>query len=80
MKMETNKELILGSLLGSPRTTGQLARELKYVDKKGNAGYSIIGDDLEDLVENGYIESKKVKSGKPGITPTLYSIVSTFKF
>jgi predicted transcriptional regulator len=73
MKTETNKELILGSLLGSPKTTGQLARELNYV-KNGIAGYSTIGNDLQDLVENGYIEGEKVKSGKRGIPPTLYSI------
>ena len=40
MKTETNKELILGSLFESPKTTGQLARGLNYVNKKGTAGYS----------------------------------------
>jgi predicted transcriptional regulator len=73
MKTETKKELILGSLLVSPKTTGQLARELNYVDTKGIAGYSTIRNDLQDLVENGYIEGEKVKSGKRGIPPTLYS-------
>ena len=46
MKTETNKELILGSLLVSPKTTGQLARELNYVNTKGIAGYSTIRNDL----------------------------------
>jgi DNA-binding PadR family transcriptional regulator len=64
MKTETNKELIIGSLLESPKTTGQLARELNYFNKKGIAGYSTIRNDLQDLVENGYIEGEKVKSGK----------------
>jgi predicted transcriptional regulator len=75
MKTETNKELILGSLLVSPKTTGQLACELNYVNTKGIAGYSTIRKDLQDLVENGYIEGEKVKSGKLGIPPTLYSTV-----
>jgi len=76
MKLETNKELILGSLFESPKTTGQLARELNYVDTNGIAGYSTIGDDLQSLVKDGYIESKTVKFvGKRGPPPTLYSII-----
>jgi hypothetical protein len=76
MKTGTNQELILGNLLGFSKTTGQLARELNYVNAKGVAGYSIIYDDLTRLVESGYIEGKKQKlEKKPGNIPTLYSII-----
>jgi hypothetical protein len=80
MKTETNKELILGSLFESPKTTGQLARELNYVDTKGIPGYSSVGDDLQDLIKNGYIEDEIVKfKGKRGPPSTLYSSVTNIQ-
>jgi DNA-binding PadR family transcriptional regulator len=76
IRKETNKELILGSLLEFPKTTGQLARELDYFDSKGNPDYGIIYKDLQKLIKSGYVESKRGKlEAKPGSTPTSYSIL-----
>jgi len=78
--MTTNQEKILGILFESPKTTTELAKELRYIDSKGTARYNIIKDDLDKLIDHGYIESKKEKLGKKiGRTPTQYSIKYNIK-
>jgi hypothetical protein len=77
---KTNKERILASLLESSKTTADLAKELGYIDSKGTARYNIINNDLDKLVEQGYIESKREKFEKrPENTPTWYSIIYSIK-
>ncbi len=39
---EKTQRLILGSLLESSKTTGESAKELKFVDPKGNPRYNMI--------------------------------------
>ncbi|MCX9026530.1 MAG: hypothetical protein OIN85_10625 [Candidatus Methanoperedens sp.] len=72
----TIKERILKALLESPKTTGNLAIELGYVDEKGYGKYNFIKADLNTLEEDyrfiHRIEQQKKNPGKP---PTTYDIV-----
>ncbi len=74
LQVETTAERILGSLLESYKTTAELATELGYVNQAGNARYNMIYRALKQLKKNGYVEGYKVKLGKYGNDPTLYSI------
>lgn len=76
---EKNQGLILGSLLESSKTTAELANEFGYINPNGTPRYNVIHRDLQRLKENGYIESKKVKSGKSGNDPTLHSTIFSFQ-
>jgi DNA-binding PadR family transcriptional regulator len=74
LQVETTQGRILGSLLESSKTTAELASELGYVNQAGNARYNMIYRSLKRLKKDGYIEGFKVKLGKYGNNPTLYSI------
>jgi hypothetical protein len=75
MRDKSNKERILGSLLESSKTTGELTIELGYENPDGTPCYKVIGRDLKELNENGFIEDKKVKSGKGRKDSTSYLII-----
>lgn len=62
MKDSTNKIKILKTLLESPKTTGQIAIALDYIDNKGHGIYKNISSDLEKLEGKGFIH--KIKSKK----------------
>lgn len=72
----TIKEKILKLLLESSKTTGEIAKELGYVDKNGMGKYNNIKADLNTLQSYGFIHySKTKKQGIPGPVPTTYEIV-----
>ena len=75
MEDKNNQERILGRLLESSKTTRELAIELGYINPDGAPRYNVIYGYLKRLKKNGYIEGKKVKLGKSGNDPTLYSII-----
>jgi hypothetical protein len=72
---ETTQGLILGSLLESSKTTGELAKELKPDNSGSKTRYNMVYSALQKLDNDKYIEGHKVKLGKSGRIPTLYSIV-----
>jgi uncharacterized protein YdcH (DUF465 family) len=74
LQVKTTHGLILGSLVESSKTAAELANELGYVNQAGNARYNMIYRSLKQLKKDGYIEGFKVKLGKYGNNPTLYSI------
>ena len=51
MKEPTNKIKILKTLLESPRTTGEIAIELGYIDDKGYGRYNVVNPDLQTLAQ-----------------------------
>ena len=79
MREKSNKERILGSLLESSKTTGELTTKLGYKDPDGTPRYKIIGRDLKELKEKGWIEGKEIKLGKCKNDPTLNSFVVTIQ-
>lgn len=75
MDKETNQVKILKTLLGSPKTTGEIAINLGYIDNNVYGNYKIIGGDLKKLKSKDYIHTIptfKKSHGKPPIT---YDIV-----
>lgn len=63
-------------LLDSPKTTGELAKSLNYIDKNGRVQYNVIDKDLEALEKKGIIHSSKVKkTGVAGAPPATYEIL-----
>jgi DNA-binding PadR family transcriptional regulator len=79
LQVEYTQERILISLLESSKTTAELANELGYVNQEGNARYNMIYRALKQLKKDGYIEGYKVKLGKNGNDPTLYSTDSSIQ-
>jgi hypothetical protein len=75
MKDSTNKIKILKILLESPKTTGEIAIELGYLDKKGHGKYNIINSDLKTLTQYGFIHRFAEKKKRPGAPATTYDIV-----
>lgn len=71
----TIKERILKTLLESPKTTGQIAITLGYIDDKGHGKYNIIKPDLNTLEQNGFIHRIEQKVKRPGAPATTYDIV-----
>ncbi len=71
----TIKDKILKTLLESPKTTGEIAMELGYIDEKGHGRYNIIGSDLNTLEQYGFIHRIEKKEKRPGAPATTYDIV-----
>lgn len=71
----TLREKILQTLLKSPKSTGEIAKELGYTDKNGNGKYNVVSPDLGKLEASGLIHSQKVIRGTHGPPPTIYNIV-----
>ncbi len=69
------REKILQTLLKSPKSTGEIAKKLGYIDKNGNGKYNVVSPDLEKLEASGLIRSQKVKRKTHGPPPTIYNIV-----
>lgn len=69
------KEKIIKTLLESPKTTGEIAIELGYIDDKGHGKYNIINPDLNILKQYGFIHGSKQKIKRPGAPATTYDIV-----
>lgn len=74
MKNSTNKEIIIGALLESPKTNGELAIKCGYVDGK-YGDYHNIGKDLTTLEQYGYIHRIPAITKRPGRPATWYDIV-----
>lgn len=73
MQELTVKEKIIKILLKSPRTTGDIAKDLGYIDNKGFGKYNAIEKDLKTLQSAGIIGYEKRKiPGKRGPVPTTY--------
>jgi hypothetical protein len=76
MQIMTNKGKILCSLLKSSKTTAELAYKIGYIRPDGTIRCNMINRDLQNLTENGYLKSERVKSGKKRENvPTSYSII-----
>ncbi|MGB8218538.1 MAG: hypothetical protein WCE94_14670 [Candidatus Methanoperedens sp.] len=72
----TIKEKILKSLLESPKTTGKIALELGYVDKKTKyPRYNIINSDLNTLESYGFIHRVPSNQKSPGAPATTFDVV-----
>lgn len=71
----TIKKKIIKTLLESPKTTGEIAIELGYIDDKGHGKYNIIKPDLNTLERYGFIHGSKKKIKSPGAPATTYDIV-----
>jgi hypothetical protein len=74
----TLRAKILQTLLKSPKSTGEIAKKLGYIDKNRNGKYNVVGPDLEKLKESGLIRSQKIKGKTHGPPPTIYNIVYEF--
>ncbi len=70
----TIKERIIKTLLESPKTTGEIAIELGYIDVNHHGKYNIINTDLKTLKQYGFINGKKQKR-HTGAPATTYDIV-----
>lgn len=75
MKDSTNKIKILKTLLESPKTTGEIAIKLDYIDEKGYGRYNVIESDLNTLEQYGFIHRIEEKKKRPGAPATTYDIV-----
>lgn len=72
----TNKEKIIKSLLVSPKTTGEIAKDLGYFDATGKYGrYNYVISDLNTLEHDRVIHRIKNKTKNPGKKPTVYELV-----
>jgi hypothetical protein len=71
----TNKEKIVKSLLESPKSTGEIAKDLGFIDAKGYGRYNFVLSDLHTLEQYGFIHRIKNETKKPGKKPTTYELV-----
>jgi len=77
-KTKDVKREILLSLLKGEKSTGELARELGYVDEKGIPKYKNVEKQLNSLRKEGLIGGKK-KRGRVGAPKTYWRITNIFK-
>lgn len=72
------KERIVQVLLVSPKSTGEIAKKLGYIDKKGNGRYNVVSPYLKELEASGLLRSEKIERKSHGPPPTIYNIVYEF--
>jgi hypothetical protein len=75
LQKKATQELILGSLLESSKTTGELAIEIKPGNPEYKPRYNMIYRALRKLDDNKYIEGHTAGLGKYGRNSTLYSLI-----
>lgn len=80
MSKTTIKENILISLLEAPKKTGQIAKELKYINKKTGYGkYNVIKPECNTLVNANLIHKVSPLNKTPGNPGTTFDIVYTIQ-